>query len=93
MTNFIDFIGRLFISSVFLLSGYNKFNNFDATVNWMEGIWCSRFFIMAYNYIRNTFAYFHNNWLSIKISAIILALFSVATAIIFHSDFTNQMQL
>ena len=37
MVNLIDFIGRLFISSVFLLSGYNKLMNFEATVNWMEG--------------------------------------------------------
>ena len=28
-----------------------------------------------------------------KISALILAIFTLATALIFHTDFTNQMQL
>ena len=37
MLNLIDLTGRIFISSVFLLSGYNKIINYDATVNWMEG--------------------------------------------------------
>ena len=28
-----------------------------------------------------------------KISALVLAIFTLATALIFHTDFTNQMQL
>ena len=28
-----------------------------------------------------------------KISALVLAMFTLATALIFHTDFTNQMQL
>ena len=37
MTNFFDFVGRTFISLVFLISGFNKFINYDNTVSWMEG--------------------------------------------------------
>ena len=33
----MDLIGRIFISSVFLLSGYNKIFNYENTVAWMEG--------------------------------------------------------
>ena len=37
MTNLIDLIGRVLISLVFLLSGYNKIFNYSGTVVWMEG--------------------------------------------------------
>ena len=37
MANFLDFIGRIFISALFLLSAYNKILNFSGTMNWMEG--------------------------------------------------------
>ncbi len=37
MSNIMDLIGRIFISSVFLISGYNKIFSFEGTVNWMEG--------------------------------------------------------
>ena len=37
MNNILDFLGRVFISSVFLLSGYNKIFNFENTAEWMSG--------------------------------------------------------
>ena len=93
MTNFIDFIARVFISSVFLLSAYNKFNDFDATVNWMEGFGVSGLFLWPTILLEILLPVFIIIGYQAKISAIILALFSLATAIIFHSDFSNQMQL
>ena len=36
MTNILDLIGRIFISLVFLLSGFNKIGNYEGTVGWME---------------------------------------------------------
>ena len=37
MPNLIDFIGRLLISVLFLLSAYNKIFSIDGTMGWMEG--------------------------------------------------------
>ena len=38
MTNLFDLVARIFISSVFLLSGgINKIFNYGSTVTWMEG--------------------------------------------------------
>ena len=37
MSNLIDFIGRLLISALFLLSAYNKIFSIDGTMSWMEG--------------------------------------------------------
>ena len=93
MANFIDFIGRLFISSVFLFSGYNKIMNFDATVNWMEGFGVPGFLLWPTIILEILLPIFIIIGYQVRISAIALALFSVATGIIFHSDLTNQMQI
>ena len=37
MSNLIDFIGRLLISALFLISAYNKIFSIDGTMSWMEG--------------------------------------------------------
>ena len=93
MLNFIDFIGRVFISSVFLLSGYNKIFNFDATVGWMEGFGVPGFLLWPTIILEILLPLSIIIGYHAKISAILLAIFSLTTAIIFHSDFSNQMQL
>ncbi|MDC3127252.1 DoxX family protein [Candidatus Pelagibacter bacterium] len=93
MTNFIDLLGRVFISSVFLISGYNKFFNFDSTVNWMEGFGVPGLLLWPTILLEILLPIFVIIGYQVKISAILLALFSIATAIIFHSDFSNQMQV
>ncbi len=93
MTNFFDLIGRIFISSVFLLSSYNKIFNFDSTVNWMEGFGVPGFLLFPTIVLEILLPLFIIIGYQTKVSAITLAVFTLATAIIFHSDFTNQMQV
>ena len=93
MLNFIDLTGRIFISSVFLLSGYNKVINYDATVNWMEGFGVPGFLLWPTIILEILLPICVIIGYQIKLSAIALASFSIATAIIFHFDFTNQMQI
>ena len=93
MVNFIDFIGRVFISSVFLLSGYNKIFNFEATVSWMEGFGVPGLLLWPAIILEILLPVFIIIGYQTKISAVTLALFSVITAIIFHTDFDNQMQI
>ena len=93
MSNFIDLVGRVFISSVFLLSGYNKIFNFDATVGWMEGFGVPGFLLWPTIVLEILLPLLIIIGYHAKISAILLAIFSLTTAIIFHSDFSNQMQL
>ncbi len=93
MINFVDLIGRIFISSVFLLSGYNKIFNFDATVSWMEGFGLPGFLLWPTIVLEILLPLSIIIGYQARISAIVLALFSLTTAIIFHSDFNNQMQI
>ena len=37
MANILDFLGRIFISALFLISAYNKIFNIDGSISWMEG--------------------------------------------------------
>ena len=37
MSNLVDFVARLLISALFLISAYNKIFSIDGTMSWMEG--------------------------------------------------------
>ena len=38
LSNVLDLIGRIFISSIFLLSGINKIQNYEGSHGWMESL-------------------------------------------------------
>ena len=92
MANLFDLIGRIFISLVFLLSGYNKIFNYDNTISWMEGFGIPGFLLWPAIVLEILLLIFIIIGYRTQISAIILAIFCLATALIFHYDFANQMQ-
>tara|TARA_B100001250_G_scaffold16376_1_gene14201 strand:+ start:7 stop:393 length:387 start_codon:yes stop_codon:yes gene_type:complete len=92
MANLFDLIGRIFISLVFLLSGYNKIFNYDNTISWMEGFGIPGFLLWPAIVLEILLPIFIIIGYRTQISAIILAIFCLATALIFHYDFANQMQ-
>jgi len=93
MTNFLDFISRIFISSIFLLSGINKIFNYDATIGWMGGFGIPGVLLAPVIFLEIFFPILIIIGYKSKLSATVLALFSILTAFIFHSDFSNQMQV
>ena len=88
----MDLIGRIFISSVFLLSGYNKIFSFDGTTTWMEGFGVPGFLLWPAIALEIILPILIIIGYKTKISAILLAGFCIITALIFHFDFSNQMQ-
>ena len=92
MANFFDLIGRIFISSIFLLSGYNKIFNYENTVVWMEGFGVPGFLLGPTIAFEILFPILIIIGYQTQISATLLAIFSIATAFIFHFDFLDQMQ-
>ena len=92
MANLFDLIGRIFISLIFLLSGYNKIFNYRDTVTWMEGFGIPGFLLWPAIIIEIILPIFIIIGYRTQISAILLAVFCIATALIFHFDFANQMQ-
>jgi len=92
MANFFDLISRIFISLIFLLSGYNKIFNYENTVVWMEGFGIPGFLLWPAILLEIILPILIIIGYRTQISAILLAIFCLATAVIFHFDFDNQKQ-
>ena len=93
MANLFDLIGRIFISLVFLLSGYNKIFNYGGTITWMEGYGVPGFLLWPTIILEIILPILIIVGYRTQLSAILLAIFCMVTAIIFHLDFANQMQV
>ena len=92
MTNILDLIGRVFISGVFLLSGFSKIGNYDGTVGWMESFGLPGFLLIPAIILEILAPVLIIIGYQTRIAAGALSLFCLATAIIFHTDFSDQMQ-
>jgi putative oxidoreductase len=92
MINIFDLVGRIFISLVFLLSGFNKIGNYEGTIGWMESFGMPGIFLIPAIILEVGAPIFIIVGYKVKISAALLSLFCITTAIIFHNDFTNQME-
>ena len=93
MTNFLDLIARIFITSVFLLSGYNKIFNYNGTVVWMEEFGIPGFLLGPTIILEILLSVLIIIGYRSQIAAVLLAIFCITTALIFHLDFDNQMQI
>ena len=92
MTNILDLVARVFISLIFLLSGINKIGNYEGTVGWMESIGMPGILLIPAIILEIIAPMLIMIGYKVKISAALLSVFCVATAIIFHSDLSDQMQ-
>tara|TARA_Y100001960_G_C13953774_1_gene484942 strand:- start:67 stop:438 length:372 start_codon:yes stop_codon:yes gene_type:complete len=88
-----DLVGRIFISLVFLLAGVGKIFNYEGTINYMESFSVSSYLLIPAIIIEILFPLLIIIGYKTRVSALILALFSLLLAVIFHSDFSDQMQL
>ena len=92
MTNILDLIGRIFISIVFLLSGFHKIGNYEGTVGWMEcygGVSYTQIPAIILEIVAPILIIIGYQT---KIAAAALSIFCIATAIIFHNNLGDQMQ-
>ena len=92
MIKIFDLVGRVFISGVFLLSGFNKIGNYEETVGWMESFGLPGFLLIPAIILEILAPILIIIGYQTKIAAGALSLFCLATAIIFHTDFSDQMQ-
>ena len=92
MANVFDLIGRILISTLFINSAYNKLLSIDGTMSWMEGFGVPGFLLYAVIVIEIILPLFVIVGFKARIAAGLLAIFCVATAFIFHLDFSDPMQ-
>ena len=88
MSNLIDFLGRLFISALFLQSAYNKALSIDGTISWMEGFGIPGLLLYPTIALEIILPLFIIIGYQARIAAGLLAIFCIATAFIFHYDLT-----
>ena len=93
MINILDLAARILISALFLLNGIFKISNYDGTVGWMEGFGIPGILIIPVIILEIVGPILIILGYKAKIAAGFLSLFCIATAVIFHNDFSDQMQL
>ena len=93
MTNILDLVARILISALFLLNGVFKISNYDGTVGWMEGFGIPGILIIPAIILELVGPILIILGYKAKIAAGLLCFFCIATAVIFHNDFSDQMQL
>ena len=92
MSKILNLIGRIFISAVFLLSGFNKIGNYDGSVAWMESFNLPGFLLIPAIILEIVAPILIIIGYKTKIAAAFLSIFCITTAIIFHNDLGDQMQ-
>ena len=89
----IEVLGRIFLSTIFLLEGINKIFDYEGTIEFMENFNVPEFLAIPTIILEILFPLLLIIGYQTKLSALVLAVFTLTTALIFHTDFTNQMQL
>ena len=93
MANILDLLGRIFISLLFLINGIFKINNYSGTTDWMESFGLPGILLTPAIILEIIGPILIIIGYQTRITAALLSLFCLVTAIIFHNDFGNQMQL
>ena len=91
--NIVELIGRIFLSVIFLLAGIRKIFNYEGTIEYMESFGVPGYLLIPAIVIEILFPLLIIIGHKTKFSAMILSLFAILLALIFHTDFSNQMQL
>ena len=86
MYNILDLLGRILISAVFFLSGINKIQQYEDTVEWMESFDLPGLLLTPAIILEIVLPILIVIGYKVRISAALMALFCFATAIIFHAD-------
>ena len=89
----VEILGRLLLSAIFLINGIGKIFNYEGTIQYMENFDVPGYLIIPAITVEILFPILLIIGYYTKFSALVLSSFTLALAIIFHTDFSNQMQL
>ena len=89
----IEALGRILLSSLFLIEGARKFFFQEETIMYMEEYGVPEVLFFPSLILEILFPILLIIGYKTRISALIMALFTLSVAIIFHTDFQNQMEL
>ena len=89
----VEILGRILLSAIFLINGIGKIFNYEGTIQYMENFDVPGYLIIPAITVEILFPILLIIGYFTKFSALVLSLFTLVLAVIFHTDFSNQMQL
>ena len=89
----IEVLGRILLSSLFLIEGVRKFFFQEETIMYMEDYGVPEILFFPSIILEILFPILLIIGYKTRVSASIMALFTLAVALIFHTNFNNQMEL
>ena len=89
----VEILGRLLLAAIFLINGIGKIFNYEGTIQYMENFDVPGYLIIPAITVEILFPILLIIGYYTKFSALVLSLFTLVLAVIFHTDFSNQMQL
>jgi len=89
----VEFLGRVFLSSLFLIEGSGKISVQEDVIMYMEEYGVPGILFMPATALEILFPLFLILGYKTKWAASVMALFTFAVALIFHTDFSEGMQM
>ena len=88
----IEVLGRIFLSTLFLIEGINKIFNYARTIQYMESFSVPEYLAIPAIILEILFPLLLIIGYHAKIAALVMAIFTIVVAIIFHTNFYDHMQ-
>ena len=89
----IEFIGRILLSALFLIEGIGKISMQEDVIMYMEDYGVPEILFIPAIILEILFPLLLIIGYKTKLSALIMALFTLTVAIIFHTNFSEGMQM
>ena len=89
----IELLGRILLSAIFLINGVGKIFYYEETIQYMENYNVSGNLIIPAIAVEILFPILLIIGYQSRFSALVLSLFTLTLAVIFHTDFSDQIQL
>ena len=89
----IEAFGRIFLSTLFLFEGVKKFFYQDETIEYMESFGLPELFFYPSVFFEIIIPTLLIIGFKTRIVALLMFLFTITVSVIFHTDFSNHMQI
>ena len=89
----VEFLGRMFLSALFLIEGFGKISMQEDVIMYMEEYGVPGILFVPATVLEILFPLLLIVGYKTKWAASVMALFTFTVAIIFHTDFSEKMQM
>jgi len=89
----IELVGRIFLAALFLIEGVGKLFTQEQVITYMENYGVPGMLFIPTVVVEILFPLLLIVGYKTRLAALVMALFTLTVAIIFHTDFSNGMQL